>query len=130
TRRQLLLSAAALGTAGLGALAGCSDDAPAELEDGDSLRMRVWSESAATGYEDSLAAFTDATGIEVDLEVLVWEDYWAQLPLDVASGDLPDVLWMNTANLAQAQASGVLLEVGEIVEDAAEDWQDVATDLY
>src|SRR5699024_8850122 len=99
TRRQLLLSTAAMGMAGVGALAGCSGDAPAELEEGDSLRMRVWSESAATAYEDSLAAFTDSTGIEVDLEVLSWEDYWEQLPLDVASGDMPDVLWMNTANL-------------------------------
>src|SRR5699024_5361870 len=48
TRRQLLLSTAAMGMAGVGALAGCSGDAPAELEEGDSLRMRVWSESAAT----------------------------------------------------------------------------------
>lgn len=130
TRRQLLLSTAALGTVGLGALAGCADDAPAELEDGDSLRMRVWSESAATAYEDSLAAFTDSTGLEVDLEVLVWEDYWAQLPLDVASGDLPDVLWMNTANLAQAQASGALLEIGEVLGDEVAGWEEAATDLY
>ncbi|MGO1198314.1 MAG: extracellular solute-binding protein [Dermabacteraceae bacterium] len=130
TRRQLLLSTAAMGMAGVGALSGCSDDAPVELEDGDALRMRVWSESAASAYEDSLAAFTDSTGIEVDLEVLGWEDYWAQLPLDVASGDLPDVLWMNTANLAQAHASGVLLEIGGIVGDDAASWESAPTDLY
>ena len=130
TRRQLLLSTAAMGMAGVGALAGCSGDAPAELEEGDSLRMRVWSESAATAYEDSLAAFTDSTGIEVDLEVLSWEDYWEQLPLDVASGDMPDVLWMNTANLAQAQASGMLLEIGELLGDETARWESAATDLY
>ena len=130
TRRQLLLSTAAMGMAGVGALAGCSGDAPAELEEGDSLRMRVWSESAATAYENSLAAFTDSTGIEVDLEVLSWEDYWEQLPLDVASGDMPDVLWMNTANLAQAQASGKLLEIGEVVGEETARWESAATDLY
>lgn len=130
TRRQLLLSTAAMGLAGAGALAGCSDDAPAELADGDRLRMRVWSESAATAYETSLTAFTEATGIDVELEVLGWEDYWTQLPLDVASGDLPDVLWMNTANLAQAHESGLLLEIGEIVGDAAAQWESVAADLY
>ncbi|MDN5820720.1 MAG: extracellular solute-binding protein, partial [Brachybacterium sp.] len=130
TRRQLLLSTAAMSVAGIGALSGCSDTTPVELEEGDSLRMRVWSESAATAYGDSLTAFTDSTGIEVELEVLGWEDYWAQLPLDVASGDLPDVLWMNTANLAQAHASGLLLEIGEIVGDDVESWESAATDLY
>ena len=92
--------------------------------------MRVWSEAAAAAYEDSLADFTSSTGVEVELEVLGWDDYWAQLPLDVASKSLPDVLWMNTANLAQAHASGQLLEVGEIVEDLASQWEAVATDLY
>lgn len=130
TRRQLLLTTAAMGMAGVGALSGCSRDRPVELEDGDKLRMRVWSEAAAAAYEDSLADFTSSTGVEVELEVLGWDDYWAQLPLDVASESLPDVLWMNTANLAQAHASGQLLEVGEIVEDLASQWEAVATDLY
>ncbi|ASK67223.1 sugar ABC transporter substrate-binding protein [Brachybacterium avium] len=119
-----------MGAAGIGTLSGCSRDRPVELEDGDRLRMRVWSESAATAYEASLEDFTSATGIDVELEVLGWDDYWEQLPMDVASGDLPDVLWMNTANLAQAHASGTLLEVGEIVGEDAAGWESAATDLY
>ncbi|HEX7350354.1 ABC transporter substrate-binding protein [Brachybacterium sp.] len=130
TRRQLLLATAVTGLAGVGVLAGCSGDEAAELEEGDALRMRVWSEAAAAAYEDSLAEFTEATGIEVDLKVLTWDDYWTQLPLDVASGDLPDVLWMNTAHLAQAHAGGELLEIGEEVGDAAARWESAATDLY
>ena len=130
TRRQLLLTTAAMGMAGVGALSGCSGDRPVELEEGDKLRMRVWSEAAASAYEDSLADFTASTGVEVELEVLTWDDYWAQLPLDVAAESLPDVLWMNTANLAQAHAGGQLLEVGEIVGDLSSRWEDVATDLY
>ena len=130
TRRQLLLTTAAMGVAGVGVLSGCSRDRPVELGDGDKLRMRVWSEAAAAAYEDSLADFTSSTGVEVELEVLGWDDYWAQLPLDVAAESLPDVLWMNTANLAQAHASGQLLEVGEIVGDLSSRWEDAATDLY
>lgn len=130
TRRQLLLTTAAMGMAGVGALSGCSREAPAELEEGDVLRMRVWSEAAASAYEDSLAEFTERTGLEVELEVLTWEDYWAQLPLDIAAESLPDVLWMNTANFAQAQAGGHLLEIGEVAKGLASEWEDVATDLY
>ena len=50
TRRQLLLTAAATGLVGVGALSGCSRGAPAELEGGDRLRMRVWSEAAGAAY--------------------------------------------------------------------------------
>lgn len=130
TRRQLLLTTAAMGLAGAGALSGCSSDRSVELEDGDTLRMRVWSEAAAAAYEESLAEFTDSTGIAVEVEVLGWDDYWTQLPLDVAAKNLPDVLWMNTANLAQAHASGRLLEIGEIVGETSSRWEGVATDLY
>src|SRR5699024_7096594 len=130
TRRQLLLTAAATGLAGVGALSGCSRGAPAELEGGDRLRMRVWSEAAGAAYEESLAAFTADSGIEVELEVLSWDDYWSQLPLDVAGGTLPDVLWMNTAHLAETQAAEVLLDVGEIVRGDSSAWEQVATDLH
>lgn len=130
TRRQLLLSTAAMGVMGVGALSACTGRTPSELEDGDALRMRVWSESAASAYETSLAAFTDSSGIEVELEVMTWDDYWTQLPLDVAAGTLPDVLWMNTANLDQVRADGTLLEIGEALGDAASQWETAATDLY
>src|SRR5699024_12853302 len=38
--------------------------------------------------------------------------------------------WMNTANLAQAQASGMLLEIGELLGDGTAHWESAATDLY
>src|SRR5699024_3360414 len=132
TRRQLLLSAAAMGTAGVGALSGCSRDGSraAELEEGDTLRMRVWDEAAARAYESSLDAFAAASGITVEVEVISWEDYWEKLPLDMAAGTLPDVLWMNTAYLAQAHASETLLEIGELAGQDSAQWEPMATDLY
>lgn len=131
TRRHLLLSAAAMGTAGAGLLAGCArGGAGAELDDGDALRMRVWNEAAATAYEDSLTAFTDSTGIDVEVEVVSWEDYWEKLPLEVAGETLPDVVWMNTAHLAQAHDNATLLDVEEVTDLDTSRWESVATDLY
>ena len=130
TRRQILLSTAAMGLAGAGALAGCTRESPADAAAAGTLRMRVWDDAAASAYETSLDAFTRKTGIAVEVEVMVWDDYWKQLPLDVADEALPDVLWMNTANLAGIQAGGQLLELGEIVGDQASQWEETATDLY
>lgn len=130
SRRRLLLSAPVLGTAGLGALAGCSRGSSAELEEGDALRMRIWNEAAETAYTTALEAFTDSTGLTVHLEVLSWDEYWKQLPLDVAGGSLPDVLWMNTAQYAQLVEAEKLIEIGALLGDAVSQWEAGATDLY
>lgn len=129
TRRQFLLTTAATGLAGVGALSACSRPAP-ELEEGDALRMRVWSEQAAAAYGSSLEAFTEKTGLTVEVEVLTWDDYWTQLPLDAAAGTLPDVVWMNTANLAAAVEGQHLLEAGPMVGSAAAQWEPVTADQY
>ncbi|MGY5763742.1 ABC transporter substrate-binding protein [Brachybacterium sp. DNPG3] len=130
SRRRLLLSALATGGAGAGVLAACSRQPEVDLGTGEALQLRVWSDAAASAYRTSLDLFTEETGIEVEIETLAWEDYWSQLPLDVAAGSLPDVLWMNTAHLAQLVAAEQLLEVGEIVGDDTAQWEAVATDLY
>nr|WP_209903267.1 extracellular solute-binding protein [Brachybacterium sacelli] len=119
-----------MGLAGAGTLAGCTRGGPEGTAPSDTLRMRVWDDAAAAAYEDALAAFTRSTGIDVDVEVMVWDDYWKQLPLDIADEALPDVLWMNTANLAGTRASGRLLEVGPLIGDVATQWEEAATDLY
>ncbi|MEE1619247.1 ABC transporter substrate-binding protein [Brachybacterium sp. J153] len=129
TRRQFLLTTAATGLAGVGALSACSRPAP-ELEEGDALRMRVWSEQAASAYAISLAAFTESTGVTVEVEVLTWDDYWKQMPLDAAAGTLPDVIWMNTANLAAAIEGDHLLEAGPMVGSVVGQWDQIAADQY
>jgi len=132
TRRQLLHTAAAVtGATGAGVLSACSKpEESAELADGDALRMRVWDDAAASAYRTALAAFTKDTGLEVEVEVLAWDEYWKQVPLDAAAGSLPDVLWMNTANLAQLVDAESLVDVGAVVGKDVSAWETAATDQY
>lgn len=130
SRRRLLLSALTAGASGTGVLAACSREPDVDLGEGEALQLRVWSEAAASAYRTSLDAFTEETGIEVEIEVLAWDEYWDQLPLDVAAGSLPDVLWMNTAHLAQLADAEELLEIEEILGGDVEQWEAAATDLY
>lgn len=129
SRRRFLVTAAASGLVGGGVLAACSRSVP-EIDEEDPLRLRVWSEAAAAAYETSLEQFTADTGITVEVEVLGWDEYWDTLPLDVAAESLPDVLWMNTANLDQTITSGQVMELGDIVGGRVGQWEEVATDLY
>lgn len=131
SRRQFVTTATGIALGG-GVLSACGGEEDPELAEGEVLRMRVWDEAAASAYRTALETFTADTGLEVEVEVLAWEDYWAQVPLDVAAETLPDVLWMNTANLAQLVdgEDQALLDAGALAGDEASGWEEAATELY
>ncbi|MFC0675734.1 ABC transporter substrate-binding protein [Brachybacterium hainanense] len=130
TRRHLLASAAATGA--LGAVAACSPSAPSGGEGGGAktLTFRLWDEAAKPAYEKSLAAFTEKSGWEVSIDLVPWNDYWTKLPLDVASGDIADVYWLNSANFVLLQESGDLLAIDDVVTEGADQWETSVVDLY
>lgn len=132
-RRALLTSLAATGA--LGALAACSPSAPSGGGPGAgsgerTLTFRLWDEAAKPAYEESFAAFTEQSGWSVSIDLVPWADYWTKLPLDVASGDMADVYWMNSANYVQLQQSGDLLAVDDVVTEGADQWERSVVDLY
>lgn len=135
TRRHVL---AALGATGAAATAAaCSpsattSDSSASDAGGSSTELvfRLWDEAAKPAYEKSLAAFTEQTGIDVRIDVVAWGDYWTKLPLDIASGDMADVYWMNSANYSSLQQSGNLLAIDDVVETDPSEWEQAVVDLY
>lgn len=94
------------------------------------LTFRLWDELAQPAYEDSFAAFTEQSGWQVNIDLVAWGDYWTRLPLDVASGDAADVYWMNSANYVLYKDSGDLLDINEVLPDAADQWEDSVVELY
>ncbi|ATG50843.1 sugar ABC transporter substrate-binding protein [Brachybacterium vulturis] len=138
-RRTLLSSFAAAGL--LGTAAACSPssdggDGGAGGSDGGSgggagtLTFRLWDQNAVPAYEESFAAFTEASGWDVTIDVVPWGDYWTRLPLDVASGDAADVYWMNSANYVQYKDSEALLDINQVIPDGAAQWEQSVVDLY
>ncbi|WP_394214060.1 extracellular solute-binding protein [Brachybacterium vulturis] len=139
-RRTLLSSFAAAGL--LGTAAACSpssdggDDGAGGSDAGGSgggkgtLTFRLWDQNAVPAYEESFAAFTEASGWDVNIDVVPWGDYWTRLPLDVASGDAADVYWMNSANFVQYKDSDALLDINQVIPDGAGQWEQSVVDLY
>jgi multiple sugar transport system substrate-binding protein len=134
TRRHLL-SAAAAGTA-VGTVAACSPSSSGgsgnDSEDGGekTLTFRLWDENAKAAYEESFQAFQEESGWSVTIDVVAWADYWTKLPLDVASGDMADVYWMNSANYVQFQEAGNLLAIDDVVTENNDKWEQAVVDLY
>ncbi|MBZ2196787.1 ABC transporter substrate-binding protein [Occultella gossypii] len=136
-RRRLLGAVGALGATAL-VLAACSpgssDDSGDEGSgDGESttVTFRLWDEAAATAYEESFAAFTEANPeITVDVEVVPWANYWERLPQDIGSGTMADIFWANTSNFALYADNGNLIDITEALGDEHDEWTQSIVDLY
>ena len=59
-----------------------------------------------------------------------WNRYWDRLPLDISSGDMADVYWVNSSNYAQYADNGNLMDVEDAVGSDHEEWQKSVVDLY
>lgn len=95
------------------------------------VTFRLWDEAAAAAYQESFATFEERNpGIDVQVEVLPWDEYWAELPLDLASGEMADVFLMNAANYARHQIAGDLVDVSETLDPDPTSWQEAVVDLY
>lgn len=97
------------------------------------LNFRLWDQEAALAYEKSFAAFTENFGIEVNIEIINWNDYWQTLPLDLSVPDspsAPDVFWLNSASFTQLQQAGYLVNITKELNPDTSLWQSSVVDLY
>lgn len=68
---------------------------------------------SVTAYEDSIAKFTEKTGIKVDVEVIPWADLYNKILTAVSSGSGPDVLSLGTTWTASLQDTGAFAELDD-----------------
>ena len=129
--RRITTSGALLLSAAL-ALAACAGNPdPTDEVDAATVTFRLWDEAAASAYEESFAAFhLTHPDILVQVQVVPWEEYWDRLPQDIAAGEMADVFWTNTANLADHAEGGDLLDLTDVVGQHQEQWPEPVTDLY
>ena len=72
-KRRFVTATALIGAASI-LMAACSQGGSASSEAGTSLTLRLWDDQAAQAYEAALPAFTEETGITVNVEVVPWSD--------------------------------------------------------
>ncbi|SEN59983.1 sugar ABC transporter substrate-binding protein [Cryobacterium sp. TMT1-3] len=104
-------------------------DAPGEATH---VTVRLWDEPVAAAYEKSFAAFEDNnTDIEVDVEVVPWNDYFEKLRTDVAGDGAPDVFWVDGGSYPAYADAGALLNITTALSaDAPAGWSAAVTDQY
>ncbi|MFL0410250.1 ABC transporter substrate-binding protein [Microbacterium paludicola] len=115
---------AALSAAGL---TGCASDGgtggadPASLE---GQKITYWASNQGSSVSmdeevlgESIDRFTEATGVEVELEVIPWPDLYNRILAAVSSGEGPDVLNIGNTWAVPLQSSGAFIPwEGEALE--------------
>lgn len=95
------------------------------------IGFRLWDDQVAKAYQKSFAAFSKQNpDIEVKINIVPWENYWTQLPVDVGSGSIDDVFWTNSTNFQQYADAGKITDVNTLLGQANGDWVKPVVDQY
>jgi multiple sugar transport system substrate-binding protein len=124
------LRAAALALVGALALTACgsgggSDDGGGS-GDGDTLTfMFRGGADEKAAYQAAIDKFTEDTGVKVQMTVTDADQYATKLQAAVSGNKVPDVFYIEQANLQSYVASGVLLDITDQVEEAGVDLDNI-----
>lgn len=95
------------------------------------VTVRLWDDQVAKAYQQSFAEFTKQNpAITVKLNLVPYADYFTKLPLDVSSGDIDDIFWLNSSPFGALADSGALLNVDQALPDEKAGWVQAAVDQY
>ncbi len=90
-------------------------DAPAA--DGVTIKYSMWDANQLPPYEACAKAFTAANpGINVTVEQLGWDDYWAAITTGFVSGTAPDVFTDHLAKYPEFAETETILPLNEFIE--------------
>lgn len=118
-RKWMLTAAAIAATAGLvtGCASGATNDEPTETV---TLTYGVWSQDET--MQLLIDAFEEQNpGIEVELQVNPFGEYWTALQVAAQGGTAPDAFWMLGDRFQVYAANDQLLPLGSAIEEAGVD---------
>ncbi|WP_166844469.1 ABC transporter substrate-binding protein [Isoptericola sp. BMS4] len=117
-RREFL--GGSFATVALAALAGCSGGATGGAAGGATVETMWWGAGdIMERTKAALTAFEEANqGVTVTSQFQSFPHYWERLTTLVASKSLPDLVEMNTLNIASYARNGQLADLSSLVSDA------------
>ena len=120
------LRVAALALAGALALTACGSGDGGEDGGDDTLTfMFRGGADEKAAYQAAIDKFTEDTGVRVEMTVTDADQYATKLQAAVSGNKVPDVFYIEQANLQSYVASGVLMDITQQVEDAGVDLDNI-----
>lgn len=112
---KLLLGTTSLLSLSLLAACGNGDEESSSEESSDTLSVWMMGDGNET-VQPIFDAYTEETGIEVDLQSIPWSAAHDRLLTAVASGEGPDVVQMGSTYMAEFTDAGALLDISDYIE--------------
>ena len=72
------------------------------------LQVNIWDNNQLAGLQEIADAWTETSGVKVNINVVTWDNYWTLLEAGASGGEMPDVFWMHS-NVAQMYMENDLL---------------------
>lgn len=108
------------------ALTACGGGSAGSSGDADTIQFmfRGGPEEKAA-YEEAIARFTEDTGVKVDVIVTDADQYATKLQAAVSGGKVPDVFYIEQANLQSYVHSNVLMDITDAVAESGVDLDNI-----
>lgn len=80
------------------------------------LTFKIWDVYQQPAMQALADRFTDShPGVQIDLEISTWEEYWIEFEVAVAAGSMPDVFWMHRNEFEKYTANGLLMDLTDLL---------------
>ena len=99
-------------------LGACGNESSSSSEEV-TLTYSIWDAIQEPGMQAIADAFEEENpGIQVNVEVTPWEQYWTKLESSAQGGSMPDVFWMHSNEIANYSEGNVLMDLSETFESS------------
>ncbi len=107
----LAMSLTACGGSGSGQGTAAGDGEVSAKGKGDKITVAFWDNGQKTGLDEIMKEFTEATGYEVESQIITWDSYWTLLEAGASGGDMPDVFWMHSNEVQKYMDNDILMDL-------------------
>lgn len=83
-----------------------------------SLSLMIWDANQQPGIEEICADFTEETGIDVEVQMVKWDEYWTLLSAGAQGDSMPDVFWMHSNEAERYMSNGMLLDLTDKIAES------------
>ncbi|MGY5240460.1 extracellular solute-binding protein [Clostridium tertium] len=84
----------------------------------DKLVMAIWDKNQLEGLEKITDDFSKETGIDVEIQVTPWDQYWTMLEAGGSGGELPDIFWMHSNEFSKYAKYDILLDLTDKIKES------------
>lgn len=79
------------------------------------LEVKIWDNAQLAGLQTIADLWTEQSGIDVNIQVVTWDEYWTLLEAGATGGSLPDVFWMHSNTAQMYMQNDMLLDLTDYV---------------